>query len=345
MSATPSSDIAVKPIQRVDSGETDESPFGSNLVTPKDGDPYSSVGIHERLDAANAALGYFASKDVRHETTPPSIVVQASETEDHVIQPSPKTPQTRRLFVEKQIHVVEIPAAEKQDDSDAVFPTSDSEESMLSSASESIRARSRRGSIYTLPNDHISIAAPPNTPVPDAETQKGALDGVVDEPGIIGLSTFSTVNMELLVRNFDMHSLSSLALKVMFFVPWCIAVGGSLALAPDHVDRIAFGLGYLEPPPTPIHRFSHWANYGLQHVSIFLALVAIIVYSFPSSGLVLCGGLLAQFSWEWHAFLADHTKSLGSDDRQTVHLLATTIWLNGDAPQVTKRGEDYYCLA
>ncbi|CAA7261560.1 unnamed protein product [Cyclocybe aegerita] len=344
MSATHSSDLAVKPIQRVDSGETDESPFGSNLVTPEDEDPYSSLGIHERLDAANAALGYFASKDVRPEINPPSIVVQASETEEHAIQPSPNTPQARHLFVEEQIHVVEIPAAEKQDGSDAVFPTSDSEESMLSSASESIRARSRRGSIYTLPNDHIFVAAPPNTPVPSAETQEDTHGGI-DEPGTSGLATFSTVNMERLVRNLDMHSLSSLALKVIFFVPWCIAVGGSLVLAPDHVDCIAFGLGYLEPPPTPIHRFSHWANYGLQYVSIFLALVAMIVYSFPSSGLVLCGGLLAQFSWEWHAFLADRTKSLGSDDRQTVHLLATTIWLKGDTPQITKRGEDYYCLA
>jgi hypothetical protein len=52
-------------IQRVDSGETNESPFGSNLATPVDGDAFFHKGIHERLDIAEKKGDYFGIDDVQ----------------------------------------------------------------------------------------------------------------------------------------------------------------------------------------------------------------------------------------------------------------------------------------
>jgi len=49
-------------VGRIYSGDTDESPFASNLVTPTDEDLYPKPGIHERLDVAKSLLGYFASR-------------------------------------------------------------------------------------------------------------------------------------------------------------------------------------------------------------------------------------------------------------------------------------------
>jgi hypothetical protein len=55
-------------MERVDSGETDESPFCSNLVTPTDDQtipfllrPQLRDGIEEKLFVAKASLDYFAS--------------------------------------------------------------------------------------------------------------------------------------------------------------------------------------------------------------------------------------------------------------------------------------------
>jgi len=52
------------PIDRIDSGETDESPFASNLVTPTDEESYTTTGITERLGEAKSLLGYFVSRSI-----------------------------------------------------------------------------------------------------------------------------------------------------------------------------------------------------------------------------------------------------------------------------------------
>lgn len=56
-------------MDRIDSGETNDSPFGSNLVTPTDEDPEActSLGIHERFDVAKTILGYFGNKGLNGE--------------------------------------------------------------------------------------------------------------------------------------------------------------------------------------------------------------------------------------------------------------------------------------
>ena len=53
-------------IERIDSGETDDSPFCSNLVTPTDGQnipvivrPHPRDGIEQRIAIAKASLDYF----------------------------------------------------------------------------------------------------------------------------------------------------------------------------------------------------------------------------------------------------------------------------------------------
>jgi hypothetical protein len=52
---------------RIYSTETDDSPFGSSLVTPTDEESDANQGIHERLDAAETILGYFGSKILSEE--------------------------------------------------------------------------------------------------------------------------------------------------------------------------------------------------------------------------------------------------------------------------------------
>lgn len=56
-------------MDRIDSGETNESPFGSNLVTPTDEGPEACTnrGIHERFDVAKTILGYFGNKSLSGE--------------------------------------------------------------------------------------------------------------------------------------------------------------------------------------------------------------------------------------------------------------------------------------
>ena len=52
-------------MQRVDSDETNESPFGSELTTPVDEDVLFHQGIHERLDVAEKVGGYFGTDEVQ----------------------------------------------------------------------------------------------------------------------------------------------------------------------------------------------------------------------------------------------------------------------------------------
>jgi len=132
------------------------------------------------------------------------------------------------------------------------------------------------------------------------------------------------------------------SLRVLCFIPWCVAVGGALTLAPSSLEKLAFGTGYIEPL-TGIRRYSHWATYGFQHVVAFLTFIGAILWVFPNFGYLILGGLLAQFCFEWHGFLEDTTIPLGQDDHQTVYLLATTTWMNHDkSVNIRKIDDNYY---
>lgn len=118
--------------------------------------------------------------------------------------------------------------------------------------------------------------------------------------------------------------------RILLFLPWCIAVGGAIVLSPAHLSSLGFtSLNYMSPPSTAIEHYAHWANYGLQHVTIFLGFVVTFLWAFPNAGLMCLGALMAQFCWAWHDFLPDPTVAVGENERQMVYLLAKNSWLKG----------------
>ena len=128
-----------------------------------------------------------------------------------------------------------------------------------------------------------------------------------------------------------MLSVFTLSARILLFLPWCIAVGGAIVLSPAHLSSLGFTsiLNYISPPSTAIEHFAHWANYGLQHVTIFLGFVITFLWMFPNAGLICLGALMAQFCWAWHDFLPDRTVAIGENERQMVYLLAKNSWLKG----------------
>ena len=114
-------------------------------------------------------------------------------------------------------------------------------------------------------------------------------------------------------------------------------------LFPDHLEYLAFQTGYLTSP-TGIRRYAYWAEYGLEHIVIFVAFLSLFAFVFPTTGGLLIGGLLGQFYHVWSHFSLDLTVPLGTDDLQIVYLLATTHWLKGTSMYVKKIGDDYYSL-
>lgn len=153
----------------------------------------------------------------------------------------------------------------------------------------------------------------------------------------------SIAELRAFVKSLTISNIFYLVIQILCFLPWCIAVGGALVLFPDHLEYLAFQTGYVTSP-TGIRRFSHWAEYGLQHVVIFGAFLGLFVFIFPTTGFLLIGGLLAQFYHVWNYFSLDRTVPLGTDDLQTVYLLATTHWLNETSVEIKKVDDHYYSL-
>ena len=149
--------------------------------------------------------------------------------------------------------------------------------------------------------------------------------------------------LRLLFTNLTISKLVRLVILIVCFLPWCIAVGGALVLFPDHLEYLAFQTGYVTLP-AGIRRFSHWAEYGMQHIVIFSAFLGLFVFVFRTTGFLLIGGLLAQFCHVWNRFSLDRTVPLGTDDLQTIYLLATTHWLNGTSLKIKKVDDHYYSL-
>ena len=67
-------------------------------------------------------------------------------------------------------------------------------------------------------------------------------------------------------------------------------------------------------------------------------------FVFPATGCLLIGGLIAQFYHVWNRFYLDRTVPLGSDDLQTVYLLATTYWLKDTFIDMKKIDDEYYSV-
>jgi hypothetical protein len=67
--------------------------------------------------------------------------------------------------------------------------------------------------------------------------------------------------------------------RVLFFVPWCVAVGAAIVLFPHALTRLV--RLYAEPPRTPLHRLAHHAHTAGAHVCIFAAAVFLTAAALP----------------------------------------------------------------
>ena len=151
-------------------------------------------------------------------------------------------------------------------------------------------------------------------------------------------------DLRTVFSNFTIRSLYYLACRILLFFPWCIAVGGAIILSPKDLSSLAFApsVDYVSRPPTPIGIFAHWADYGLQHITIFSGFIFTILWTFPNAGTLLLGAMFAQFCWAWHDFLPEQTTALGEDERQMIYHLARRTWLTGDTVNIHKLNGKYY---
>lgn len=67
--------------------------------------------------------------------------------------------------------------------------------------------------------------------------------------------------------------------RVLFFVPWCVAVGAAIVLFPRALTRLV--RLYAEPPRTPLHRLAHHAHTAPAHVCIFGAALFLVAAALP----------------------------------------------------------------
>ena len=146
-----------------------------------------------------------------------------------------------------------------------------------------------------------------------------------------------------IAKSLMISDIFHLVIQILCFLPWCIAVGGALVLFPDHLEYLAFQTGYLTSP-TGIRRYAYWAEYCLEHVVIFVTFLSLFAFVFPTTGGLLIGGLLGQFYHVWSYFSLDLTVPLGTDDLQTVYLLATTYWLKDTFIDMKKIDDEYYSV-
>ncbi|KAH8986451.1 hypothetical protein EDB92DRAFT_2116395 [Lactarius akahatsu] len=67
--------------------------------------------------------------------------------------------------------------------------------------------------------------------------------------------------------------------RVLFFVPWCVAVGAAIVLYPRALTRLV--RLYAAVPPTPLHRLAYHAHTAGPHVCIFAAAVCLAAAALP----------------------------------------------------------------
>lgn len=134
-----------------------------------------------------------------------------------------------------------------------------------------------------------------------------------------GLETFFN-------RKWTLGMLGKTVLRALLFLPWCIAVGGSIVLCPKGLDVITFHSGYLEPL-FGIYRFAHWADHAFEHLVIFASFLGLLFWFVPAFGILVACAMGALSIGAWYDFRLDPSIPLGEDDRQSVYLSLTRFWM------------------
>ncbi|PCH42826.1 hypothetical protein WOLCODRAFT_144225 [Wolfiporia cocos MD-104 SS10] len=120
--------------------------------------------------------------------------------------------------------------------------------------------------------------------------------------------------------------LSASFLRLLLFLPWCVAVGGTIIVAPRFLEHVAFAPGYIRPD-TGTRRFGFWADCGIPHIVIFLATLAALAWWDLRDGVAVAAAVAAGFMYAWRDFRPDFSVPLGSDDRQSIYLVVTKVYL------------------
>ncbi|KAF9459384.1 hypothetical protein BDZ94DRAFT_1324806 [Collybia nuda] len=344
-------------IERVDSGATNESPFGSNLTTPVDEEIQLFQGIEQKLPVKPETNTFGTSES--------SICVGEQE---FFAASAKLRPFSNAALESQEISEIILGDAALSDlgtfsSLPLVYIPSDG--STIADLLSEGGNGSRSPSIYSLPNLPINVGGaldvPEDKSPSDATTQP--LIGGDEQEG--NLSALPFADTDIASLNADTPSLDDVCftspeidslytqlpritrenlipniMRVVIFLPWCVAVGGVILLCPKYLDLVAFGPGYVETP-RGIRRLAYWADSGMQHVGIFLAFLATIAWLLPMFGIILASGMVAQFVYAWYDFVVDPNVPLGADDRQTMYIVATQFGLSGNT-NFSKKENNYF---
>ncbi|KAF8634394.1 hypothetical protein AX17_004202, partial [Amanita inopinata Kibby_2008] len=278
----------IKRGQSRDSEETDDSPFGSSLVTPvnEDGSGVDIVG-----SSGSAVLRLFTSTGKGEG--------DASLIDYFGLKKGDPPASTRALEPSME---VDSPSSTRAVRSSG-FSTP---------GTPAYETRMRKKSIYNLPNrpigaEETSLVCTEQESVDDLSASLDArnisytsddefhartiakTDADLDELFGCAISDLEEENPLWFLSSLTLSSsnLVTCLVRIILFVPWCISVGGSMLLWPDKLDAVAFQTGYVDSLQG-IRRFAHWSDVGLQFVLIFMAFLVCLLWALPATlGLLL----------------------------------------------------------
>ncbi|KAF8890894.1 hypothetical protein BD779DRAFT_1515142 [Infundibulicybe gibba] len=320
--------------RRIDSTQTDESPFGSSLTTPVDEVIHPFHDSNLKMLGSGAKYSSYPGRTKEDDTAAPPLFT----TMEH-----PPTTRSRAGSVADKdsvghpilsASVGPVPLDESQLSLDVDFSVDEAGATPL--------IRQRANSIYNLPNEPILVeyeaqrehlANDIGNPESEEATSGGAGNLATEQSSISG-----SIPPVLSITQQYAH----LVLRIALFLPWCAAVGGAILLFPDHLELVTFGLQYTTSPKG-IHRFAYWADCAVQHIVIFLASIAAIGWASLPLGSLVFGGVLARSMFSWGMFEVDAKIPLGDDDRQSIYL-AVAEYVSGDSLTPLKKMDGGYIL-
>ncbi|KAI9453279.1 hypothetical protein F5148DRAFT_1233654 [Russula earlei] len=117
--------------------------------------------------------------------------------------------------------------------------------------------------------------------------------------------------------------------RLIFFLPWCVAVGAAIALYPRALSPLV--RMYTGPPRTPLHRLAHHAHTAHAHLGIFLGAVCLVGAALPlwSLRVALVGAVAARTVIVWRGFGARVAERRGKGAVEEVeewHEDARCVW-------------------
>ncbi|KAI0671882.1 hypothetical protein C8Q78DRAFT_803408 [Trametes maxima] len=130
------------------------------------------------------------------------------------------------------------------------------------------------------------------------------------------------------------------ALLFVLFVPWCVAVGGAILLAPASAGALAFRGGFVRgtAPPRGLRRLAYWADNAYEHVFVFLAVVAAaLFYADLRRAAWVLAAAIVRVGWVWGGYrpAEDLHRRVGENDQESLWLVARG---SGDVDMVIGSG-------